>query len=378
MDMQIERIDWPSVEVFHRDYVKPGRPVILNRGLGDCKATSWTPEYLCSVVGQKKMRVAASSNDGVFGMTARGLEFKWEEMEFSRAVAHMSAPSEYKYYMMQIPVRKHLPEIAEDIRCPAVIDPASLRKINFWLSGAGDITGLHYDVSNNLLAQVHGRKELTIFPPDQSRYLYPLPFDAPYPHVSQVDFLHADPQKFPLFSRATPLHFTIDAGDVLFLPAFWWHGVKSCTMSISLNFWSNIYPSQFFVPVMLERLVNYERSGLRDFPMGGDGVIDLATYALARKNLVWASCLLATAALEKHWWKLLVQSNAPDHKCPGQLDALNAEVAKRINAAPVDLAKIEVWADFKEKARATDDRQLNRQAVAAMVSDIRQIVAPLQ
>jgi len=374
---QIERIDRPSMEVFHRDYVEPGRPVILNRGLGNCKARSWTPDYLCSVVGQKKMRVAISSSDGVFGMTTKGLEFKWEEIEFSRAAALMSAPGQHKYYMMQIPVREQLAELVDDIRCPAVIDPDRLRVINFWLSGAGDITALHFDHSNNLLAQIHGRKELTLFPPDQSQYLYPLPFDAPYPHVSRVNFVQPDPGEFPLFSRATPLRFSLEAGDVLFLPPYWWHGVKSSTMSISLNFWWNISRSQFFVPIMLERLVTYERAQLRNFPpVGGDGLIDMASYALVGRNLIWAGCLLATAALEKHWRKLLGESNTPARASHGQLEGLNAEVAKQTNAAAIDSAVIQEWMDFKEKAKAADDSLLNREAVAAMVSDIRQIITP--
>ena len=80
-------------------------------------------------------------------MTKEGLEFKWEEIEFSRAAELMSVSGEYKYYMLQIPVKEQLPELADDISCPAAIDPAKLRAINFWLSGAGNVTVLHYDHS---------------------------------------------------------------------------------------------------------------------------------------------------------------------------------------------------------------------------------------
>jgi jumonji domain-containing protein 7 len=58
--------------------------------------------------------------------------------------------------------------------------------------------------------------------------------------MAHVFYVNPDsPQlaKYPLFSRATPIEFTINAGELLFLPAFWWHQVQCEDTGISVSFW---------------------------------------------------------------------------------------------------------------------------------------------
>lgn len=57
-----------------------------------------------------------------------------------------------------------------------------------------------------------------------------------YGHFSQITSHNQD--KFPLFKKASPLRFTLNKGDSLYIPSNWWHWVKSYgDRSISVNFW---------------------------------------------------------------------------------------------------------------------------------------------
>ena len=49
-------------------------------------------------------------------------------------------------------------------------------------------------------------------------------------------------QRFPEFKKTYPLNCTITEGDVLYMPAFWWHEVYSLPneeekRNLAINFW---------------------------------------------------------------------------------------------------------------------------------------------
>lgn len=60
--------------------------------------------------------------------------------------------------------------------------------------------------------------------------------DSKYAHFSQIT--ETNKSRFPLFQKASPIIFTLEAGDCLFIPAKWWHWVKSYgDRCLSINYW---------------------------------------------------------------------------------------------------------------------------------------------
>ena len=60
--------------------------------------------------------------------------------------------------------------------------------------------------------------------------------------MSPVDIKEPDLQRFPLFAEAKPYRCNIKEGDVLYMPAFWWHEVQSQPdhierRNLAVNFW---------------------------------------------------------------------------------------------------------------------------------------------
>jgi hypothetical protein len=114
-------------------------------------------------------------------------------------------------------------------------------KPNMWV-GNRAVVAPHYDINDNLACVVAGSRKFTLFPPEQINNLYlgpTLNTPAGVP-ISLVDIRDPDLKRFPKYIKALDVGFeaTLIAGDAIFIPALWWHGVESLeTFNILVNYW---------------------------------------------------------------------------------------------------------------------------------------------
>jgi hypothetical protein len=111
----------------------------------------------------------------------------------------------------------------------------------FWLGPAGTVTPLHCDYDDNIFAQIWGTKRIFLSPPHHDAFLYPkeanaLLFGSPFnPEAPDFD-------KFPLARQATMIEVIVNPGDMLYVPAGWFHQVSAQTFSLSANRWARGLP----------------------------------------------------------------------------------------------------------------------------------------
>lgn len=112
-----------------------------------------------------------------------------------------------------------------------------------WLGNQATVN-THYDGSDNLACVIAGRRNFTLFAPDQADNLYPGPLDftpagAP---VSLVDLHQPDLQRYPRFKTALDNAYQAQLlpGDAIFIPMLWWHNVDSLeSVNGLMNYWWN-------------------------------------------------------------------------------------------------------------------------------------------
>ena len=146
---------------------------------------------------------------------------------------------EEKGYLAQHPLFDQIPELKDDICIPeycclSLNDAEPL--IHAWFGPVGTVSPLHYDRSQNILAQVVGRKYVRLYTPSQSDALLPIPSFI-NKNSSQIDL--DDPQQLQKHGIAD-LEFVdciLEAGDALFIPKGWWHYIRSLDVSFSVSFW---------------------------------------------------------------------------------------------------------------------------------------------
>ena len=111
----------------------------------------------------------------------------------------------------------------------------------FWLGPAATVTPLHCDYDDNIFAQIWGTKRIFLSPPHHDEFLYPNEANAIL-FGSPVNPEAPDFEKFPLARQAQLIECIVNPGDMLYVPAGWYHYVRSLTFSLSSNRWARALP----------------------------------------------------------------------------------------------------------------------------------------
>ena len=144
-------------------------------------------------------------------------------------------------YMQSLPIAEVFPSLRSEFDLSLVTELQEKGSPRIWIGNGGQRTATHYDTTHNLACVVAGTKRFTIFSPDQLPNIYigsfsKTPAGAP---VSVVDPRAPDFEKYPRYKTALDQAVVVDvnAGDALFLPAYWFHHVETVGPTILINFW---------------------------------------------------------------------------------------------------------------------------------------------
>ncbi|ACC69307.1 cupin-like domain-containing protein [Paraburkholderia phymatum] len=120
------------------------------------------------------------------------------------------------------------------------LDAAAADAGYFWFGPAGTKTPFHHDLTNNLMAQVIGRKRVLLVPFTDTAHMYN------HLHCySQVDGGALDVERFPSFEQAHVIECTLEPGELLFLPIGWWHYVEALDASVTMTYTSFLERNDF-------------------------------------------------------------------------------------------------------------------------------------
>ncbi len=288
--------------IFERD-IRPGnRPVVLKGLVADwpvVAAARTSPEALGAYLKRHdtglpaKVAICPAGGQGRFfyNNDMSGMNYRNIPGTVTQVVNRLlnDKGSGDSVYMQAIHVHRHLPELMEHLPMP-LVDGVQPR---MWI-GNNVLTQTHFDESVNIACHVAGEKTFTLFPPEQVANLYPGPLDltpAGVP-VSMVDLDAPDLERFPNFkaAMATAQMARLEPGDALFIPALWWHHVRTTgPLNLLVNYWWNAvgpeaispFHALYMAALSLKRVPEDQRSawrGLVDyfiFEEGGDPMAHL-------------------------------------------------------------------------------------------------------
>jgi ribosomal protein L16 Arg81 hydroxylase len=233
---EVPRVERPSRREFEERFLFPQRPVIISGAMEGWPALErWTNDYLTEKVGARTIRP--------FKPKKRLTDTPPMQLAEYIDLLAGAAISDGQLYAGLLPIRTALPELWPDVRFPPFVDDDKYRVVNFWFGPGNNFTPLHYDHSNNFLAQIRGRKQVILCPPREIARLYPFPLSYAANsyadnHMSQVNVLSPDLTRFPAWAHADRALLELGPGDMIFIPDYWWHAVWGIDQNMSINyFW---------------------------------------------------------------------------------------------------------------------------------------------
>jgi ribosomal protein L16 Arg81 hydroxylase len=219
-----------SSEEFRREYVARNRPVILKDAALEWRHR-WTPELLKTRFGE---RMIVAEHDEMF----QNQKTK-QKMRIADVIDSIIGNSlTLRVRASSAAFLAECPELKADLDEHNFKDryfPEHVKTLsNFWISPRSNTSVMHHDTFfENLNTMIYGRKSFIFISPAETRRVYPH-----FMNESPVNPLQPDLAKFPKFAGVRLQQGTLEAGDILYIPQFWWHFTTALEPSININIWS--------------------------------------------------------------------------------------------------------------------------------------------
>ncbi|KAJ7184296.1 Clavaminate synthase-like protein [Mycena filopes] len=142
-------------------------------------------------------------------------------------LASLDSTDDKPLYLAQHSLLMQFPTLRADIEVPDYL------VINAWLGPAGTVSPAHTDPYFNTYVQVVGSKTVWMAPPRCEVGMYA------NGNTSGVDVFAAEHREHPDFESVQEfaMRATLDPGDLLYMPAGWWHAMRAETRSFSVSMW---------------------------------------------------------------------------------------------------------------------------------------------
>jgi ribosomal protein L16 Arg81 hydroxylase len=224
----------PREEFFGR-YKDGNHPVILVGGMQDWPAmTRWNPDYLDQVCGDEMVQVMAGRNsDADYEVRSDNRRTTMRFHEYVTKIKNAGQTNDFYLVAQNEFMRTESAKRLYDdiVMFPDYLDNRRDGFVFFWFGPGGTVTPLHHDTADIILAQVHGRKRVTMIPAAQKALVY-----NRIGVFGEVDCEQPDFIRHPLYRYADKFVFDLNPGEALFIPIGWWHHVRALDVSISVSF----------------------------------------------------------------------------------------------------------------------------------------------
>jgi hypothetical protein len=240
---EVARRHRPSRAEFLEGYYAANRPLIITGMMDDWPALrKWGLDYFAGAFGDRMVEVQC-------GRTA-GDDYEVDSRKYTRTMPFAAFLDRVRAAGVSNDLyltagnhsqnRRALPELWDDIvQVPEYLDvrvPGGF----LWMGPAGTITPFHHDLTNNLMAQVVGRKRVRLAPSCD------MPLMRNHYHVfSQVDGRVAAPSPYAGPDRPRILECILEPGEVLFLPVGWMHFVEGLDVTATVTFTNFAFDNDF-------------------------------------------------------------------------------------------------------------------------------------
>lgn len=217
---------------FLERFYAPGRPAIITGALAGWPALhSWTPAYLRAAIGVAEVEVQAGRHanpDFEYGKDA--LRRRMSFAAFMDRVERENGNDIYLTASNNAANASALAPLQPDMRF--IPDYLTDAHGMLWIGPAGTLTPLHFDLTNNMMVQIVGRKRVILLPPSETAKLGHN--RAVFSDVQDIEDERAL-KAGPTARDAIRQEVVIEPGEMLYIPIGWWHQVRALDFSVTMT-----------------------------------------------------------------------------------------------------------------------------------------------
>ena len=228
---EIHRVKTITKQDFVKNYLKPQKPLVIERLIDDWPAyDKWTLDYIKDVAGNREVPLyddrPVTHEDGFNQAHAK--------MQMSDYIDLLKRePTNYRIFLYNI--MKDVPSLKKDFKFPK-IGLRLLKQIPMvFFGGENSKVFMHHDIdwANILHFHFHGEKQCILFPPSETENLYKVPHSLIT--REDIDFDNPDYEKFPVLKKAEGYITHLKHGETLYMPEGYWHYMKYLTPGFSMS-----------------------------------------------------------------------------------------------------------------------------------------------
>ncbi len=244
-ESSIERRSDVGSQEFLERYYAVGRPVILRGEMDDWPALQWTPDYLRAKIGAALVEYQGGRTANARFEMEKDLHRR--EAPFDAFIDSITRIGEGNdAYLTAYNSERNSEALAPLTEDLGFLDKFLTRDVANpfgmpWIGPAGTVTSLHHDLTNNFIAQMVGRKRLTVLPAAEVGRLYN--DRHVFSRITDLDAPDIDVTLYPRLVGAKLYEIMLEPGEILFMPLAWWHQVKSLDFSVTVTYTNFLWPN---------------------------------------------------------------------------------------------------------------------------------------
>ena len=218
----IPKVENISKEDFIRNYYRPQKPVLITGLTKDWPAyKKWKLDYIQERAGNQIVPLynnePAKDNESVYAPK--------KEMKLAEYIEILKTqPTDLRIFFYEI--LKKMPELLNDFEYPDIGLKFFKKLPALFFGGGNSKVFMHYDIDlpDSMHFHFDGYKSVTLFSPEQTKYLYRVPYSIH--NLEAIDMDNPDFEKYPALQYAEGIQANMQHGDALYMPSGYWHYIK--------------------------------------------------------------------------------------------------------------------------------------------------------
>ncbi|WP_019557360.1 cupin-like domain-containing protein [Thiomicrorhabdus arctica] len=227
----VDRVASISKDDFLRQYKKSAKPLVIEDLTQNWPAREkWSVDYFKSTVGDTMVPLYDSE---------RSTDKKHQHaaavtMPFKEYISLLQA-GEKNLRMFFFNLLAATPVLRKDFEFPDIGLKLFKKLPVLFMAGKGARVQMHFDIdmADILLCHFGGKKRVTLVSPEQTRYLYRVPFS--FSSLFDIDYDKPNFEKYPALKNIRAEVVELNHGDVLYIPPGYWHYVQYDEISFSMS-----------------------------------------------------------------------------------------------------------------------------------------------